>query len=981
MKKISLFILLLISLTATAFADPMVERIKKRINLPFKAKKKYRVLCYHKASGYVHKCIPTCNKMVTAISERTGLYDVVFSTKADVFDKDQITKFDAIFFNNSTHIEKALNEEQKSNIIQFVKKGGGLVAMHSATSSKWLEFVKMIGGQFHSHPWRANGQHWAIANEDPKHPIVSQVYQGNGFPLKDELYQFNHFNRKEVRVLLSIDMSKTINHKVKGRLHENNDYPLVWIKKFGKGRVFNSALGHNHDIYTNHHMLRMWVQGIRYVLNDLQVPEDSLSKPEQYTFIPEKKAQNPKVRYRSPQESLNEFQIEDDYKLQLVASEPMVVEPVLCTWDGNGRMYVAQMRTYMQNADGIGQNKKSSQVVRLEDTNHDGVMDKKSIFADNLLLPRMVLPLYDSVLIGETYTTDIYQYWDTNNDGVADKKEIWFKGEAKNNNLEHQHSGLIWAMDNWIYSTYDRYRLRFTNGKVVKQNIDRNGGQWGLTQDNTGLVIYVSAGSERGPVHFQFPLSYMQFRPEWEVSPAFREVWPIDDIPDTQGGRKRLRPDNTLNHFTATCGQVVYRGDALPDDLVGDLLFAEPVGRLIRRSRFKQDKDGRRTLHNIYEKSEFIRSTDPNFRPVNMATGPDGSLYIVDMYRGIIQEGNWTRPGSYLRSVIDDYRLDLNRGKGRIYRVVHSSEKASLKPNMLNENAHQLLKHLSHANGWWRDEAQKLIILKNDLSVVDNLKKMATSHDNELTRLHALWTLEGLDSITMGVLKNTVRDKNAHIRQASLRLTEPFLGRDPSALELVRSLIDDPSPLVVRQIVLSMRVSMIAESESVIAEVLKAHSQNSHLQEVNHAMNRQYAKKREQKNSPYAKGENIYASICAQCHGDDGKGRKSGDLILAPSLSQNPHVTGHKEIPIRILLDGMIGPIKGQEYGMMMPMKANDDEYLAAVLTYVRKQFGNQATPVSKEDVAKIRKKSQQRKKPYTVDEINQLATKLKQHL
>ena len=137
------------------------------------------------------------------------------------------------------------------------------------------------------------------------------------------------------------------------------------------------------------------------------------------------------VKPLSPQESIKTIQVPDGYELQVVASEPMIKEPVDCVWDGNGNMYVIEMSTYMQDADATGQFERTSRVIKLVDNNGDGKMDESTIFVDGLLLPRMILPLDDRILICETDTLDIYAYRDTDNDGIADEKKLWFKGGPK----------------------------------------------------------------------------------------------------------------------------------------------------------------------------------------------------------------------------------------------------------------------------------------------------------------------------------------------------------------------------------------------------------------------------------------------------------------------------------------------------------------------------------------------------------------------
>lgn len=220
----------------------------------------------------------------------------------------------------------------------------------------------------------------------------------------------------------------------------------------------------------------------------------------------------------------------------------------------------------------------------------------------------------------------------------------------------------------------------------------------------------------------------------------FDTVWPLVGAYDFQGGPNRSRPeDGTLNHFTGCAGQTVYRGDRLPRELYGNVFLPEPVGRLIRRATVEV-KDGVTTVANPHGQSEFLRSRDLNFRPLNMTTGPDGCLYIVDMYRGIIQEGNWVKEGSYLRGKVIENGFEKNIGKGRIWRLTHKDFKPGPQPRMLEETPAQWVAHLAHPNGWWRDTAQRMLIVKSDKSVAPALVAMTQKHENHLARIHALWT-------------------------------------------------------------------------------------------------------------------------------------------------------------------------------------------------------------------------------------------------
>jgi mono/diheme cytochrome c family protein/glucose/arabinose dehydrogenase len=685
--------------------------------------------------------------------------------------------------------------------------------------------------------------------------------------------------------------------------------------------------------------------------------------------------------FLSVEESMKTFHLPEGYRLEPVVTEPHIHEPVTCAFDGNGRLYVVEMRTYMQDADATNEQKPVSRVSRHEDTNGDGKMDKHTVFADNLLLPRMVLPLNDRVLIGETNTLDIYSYRDTDGDGVSDEKKLWYQGGRRGGNMEHQPSGLIWSMDNWIYTTYNAYRLRHNpNGLAHKEPTAPNGGQWGLCQDDHGKPWFVNAGGERGPLNFQQPIVYGAFNLPNQFSSDYRTVYPLVGLPDVQGGKKRFRAEEmTLNHFTATCGEEIFRGDRLPADLQGDLLFSEPVGRLIRRSDVVVN-DGITYLSNAHPKSEFIRSTDPNSRVVDMHNGPDGCLYLVDMYRGIIQQGNWTRPGSYLRGVIEEYGLDKNIQRGRIYRLVHEDfERDATKPDMIGKPAAELLAHLEHPNGWWRDTAQKLIVLSGDQSVAPALEKMARESHSDLARMHAIWSLEGIGALSPELVREKMQDEHASVRRAAIRASETLYKAGETSLGAdILALSKDLDPKVTIQAMMTAKLLEIPDQQILIATTV-TQSESAGVKAVGNQLLDKRTKEQTPKYSPeelkvLKAGKNIYQTLCFACHNDHGEGARVADdknQRLAPPVANSKILKAHPDLGVKVMLHGLTGPVQGKTYpGEMIAMESNGDKWIADVLSYVRNSFGNELGFVSENEVEAVRRAHSDREKPWTEAEL-----------
>ena len=682
------------------------------------------------------------------------------------------------------------------------------------------------------------------------------------------------------------------------------------------------------------------------------------------------------ARTYSPEESMAMIEVAPGYRLELVAAEPMVEEPATMAWDGDGKLYVAELNTYMQEIDGKNQHNPVCRVVLLEDTNNDGRMDKRSVFVGGLKLPRMIQPLDDRVIIRETDTFDLHSYRDTDGDGVADEKILVYEGGPRGGNLEHQPSGLEWNVDNWMYVTYTDQRYRWVGDHIEAEKIPGGSGQWGVTHDDVGRNFYCTAGGENPAMHFQVPMVYGKVTLSGEQAPGFREVFPLVQIPDVQGGRGRFRQDSlTLNRFTGCAGQHIYRGDRLPSDFYGDYIIPEPVGRLVRRAKVIYE-NGKNIVKNATPGTEFMRSRDANFRPVHASTGPDGCLYIVDMYRGIIQEGNWVRPGSYLRGVVENYGLDKNIGRGRIYRVVHETTERDSKPNLIHAPSQELVAHLSHPNGWWRDTAQKLLVVRGDQMVAPAIASIAKDSSNPIGRLHALWTLDGLGVYDRSLLLEKLEDEDGRVRAAAVRILEPKLASgDELIAKAVLSLADDSDLEVVTQLILSIAQTATPGGDVVLEQLRERYQENPNIMVIlNHMKSQQeIARQRRLENEFLTKGRTNFEIACMPCHGMDGKGTPAAgtDMTLGAPIAGSPRVTGRMDVPIKIMLKGMTGELDGRKFpGPMLPLESFDDEWIASTLTYIRRNWGNKAPMVTAQDVAAVRAQIKDREAMWDSSEI-----------
>ena len=697
-------------------------------------------------------------------------------------------------------------------------------------------------------------------------------------------------------------------------------------------------------------------------------------------------APKPPVEPRSPLEQQGKFLLPRGYRMEAVLTEPAIQQPAAIAFDGNGRMFVLELRTYMLDADAKDQLAPVSRISRWEDTNNDGVYESHTVFVDSLVFPRFVLPFgANAILTMESNANDVWRYTDTNNDGRADTKTLFTTNYGRLANVEHLQSSLLWALDNWLYSTVNAFRVRWTPTDVLREPTGFNGAQWGTSQDDDGKVWF-QGGASGIPSYFQFPVAYGNFNIPDQYEKGFDDIWgaPLG-LADVQGGMDFVRlPDGSLSRATAGSGANVYRGGRLPNDLLGDYFYGEVVGRVVRRVR-PVKTEGITQLRNVLqpEKAEFIRSLDPLFRPVEIKTAPDGSMYIVDMYHGVIQESQWTPKGSYLRAKVEQYQLDKIVGLGRIWRLTYDGmERDTTRPRMLTERPAELVRHLRHANGWWRDMAQQLLVLAQDRTVVPALRTMVRRDTMLVARMHALWTLEGLGALDTALVREQMKDASPRMRMHAMRASETiYKAGDKSLAADYRRLAKDVDADVVIQAMLTMNVLRVPNADASVREAIVAQKARG-VQLVGGQILKPAAELgvsgvgvrtfNPEQRAVMERGAGIFRETCAQCHGETGLGAMAGDARIAPALSGSPRVTGHPDYAIRTLLHGLTGAIDGKTYAgqIMVSQAQQSDDWIATVTSYIRNSMTNQASFVTPERVAAVRAAHRARTTAWTYPEL-----------
>jgi putative heme-binding domain-containing protein len=538
-----------------------------------------------------------------------------------------------------------------------------------------------------------------------------------------------------------------------------------------------------------------------------------------------------------PAEALKTFRVAEGFRIECVAAEPLVVDPVFFEFDPDGRIWAIEYRGWMRDIEGTGEGDPICRIVVLDDTDADGVMDASTVFLDELVMPRTLAFVAGGVLVAEP--PHLWFCRDTDGDLVCDEKRR-VGDYGKPGNPEHTDNGLMHAIDNWMYNAKSSVRHRFVDGEVVREpTLFR--GQWGIAQDDHGRLFY---NYQNSSLHADLaPADFIRRNPHQRdggragtsaalnvnVATAAHDVFPIRVTPGITLGGNELREDGRLRTFTVACGPTIYRGDQFPEKYRGAAVIPEAGGHLIRLDLLAGD-GATIAARNAFGETEWVASTDERFRPVCSRTGPDGAVYVCDLYRGIIEHVIFMMP--YLRNQILSRGLDKPIGLGRIYRIVHEGRPLGPRPRLSEAANAELVEALSHPNGWWRDTAQRLLVERRAEDVVGPLRDVAVNGLATVGRVHALWTLSGIGRLDWATASAAAEADDPSVRASAIRLACRADDRpDPAAVcEWLRPLVSDRRPMVRLQTLLSLGdfardASAGPEAIDAMASILAGHAE------------------------------------------------------------------------------------------------------------------------------------------------------------
>ena len=538
-----------------------------------------------------------------------------------------------------------------------------------------------------------------------------------------------------------------------------------------------------------------------------------------------------RVEPKAPEASRRLVQLHKNFRIELVASEPLIHDPAAIAFDEHGRIYVAQLPEY--NAYAAENFTKQGSVYLLSDKDGDGRYDSRTVFADKLNYPTALACWDGGVFIGAA--PDLIFARDTDGDGVADTRTVVMTGFGKDHAGEAHLNSMRWGFDNRFHLSTslsggeitipdkeDRGARSVRNRGIILDPRDpahfeltSGAGQHGMSMDNWGhkfvcsnsvpaqMLMYDDRYVARNP-HLKAPAVAVDIAPEGKYTKLFRisppEPWRAlrTDLRRTGRFKGSDEGGTPFGFFTGATGVTIYRGNAWPKEFHGNLLVGDIANNLIYRATLSQD--GLQLVATRADKDvEFLSSSDIWFRPVQMANAPDGTLYVLDFCRELI-EGAAFLPPEFLK------HLDVTSGndRGRIYRIAPRDFKYPGPPRLGDASTRELVALLEHPNGWHRDTASRLLYQRQESSVSTALRTLASESKLAEGRVGALYSLEGIGTLDEATLLPALQDPEPLVRAHALRLSEPMVSESPALAARICEMISDVDPRVRYQLAFSL---------------------------------------------------------------------------------------------------------------------------------------------------------------------------------
>jgi mono/diheme cytochrome c family protein/glucose/arabinose dehydrogenase len=682
------------------------------------------------------------------------------------------------------------------------------------------------------------------------------------------------------------------------------------------------------------------------------------------TLPPVKTNYNPKANgsltYLYGEEALSKLKVPEGYKIELFASEqefPELAKPMQMSFDNKGRLWVATMPSYPHYKP--GDPKPDDKIVILEDTNADGKADRLKVFADKLHLPLGFEMAPEGVYVSQG--TNLKLFTDTDGDDKADKVEILLSGFDDHDTHHNSHaftadpSGAIYSGEGVFLHTNVETSygpVRATNGGFYRyapqlHKLERTAqlsipNPWGIAFDDWGQPFFAETS---GPdVRWMMPGT---------VLPRYGEAT-----------HKSFNLIEEAHKVRPTSGLEFVSSRHFPDEVQGDMLINNTIGFLGTKEHVIEDSG---TGYKSHHRVDLLVSEDRNFRPVDMEFAPDGSLYVIDWHNILI--------GHMQHNARDPLRDHMH---GRVYRITYPSRPLVTPAKIDGASIEVLLDNLKLPEYRTRYRTRRELRGRDANEVLPKLKEWVAALDKndpryEHHKLEALWVSWGLDKVDQDLLREMLHAKDYRARAAAVNVVRYTGHQVADQADLLMQAARDPHGRVRLEAIVAASwigkekgMPILEEAAKMPLDEWMVHAHEAAVAHLNGKLVKEH--KEEQIISSlkgndlalYKKGKEIYArdGYCATCHQPNGKGLFSSGY---PPLANSKWVNGNEDRLIKVVLKGLLGPIEvnGKKYPGQVPMTPFEgllnDEEVAAVLTYVRNSFGNQASPIQPEKVKQVR--------------------------